>query len=72
VPEVGRTHPRFSYTHPATVIELKCDSSPDAAIDQIKSRNYSSKVSEYAGDILLVGINYDRKTKTHSCRIERV
>ena len=64
--------PKKGVDSSAMVIELKCDSTPDAAIDQIKSRNYSSKVSEYAGDILLVGINYDRKTKTHSCRIERV
>lgn len=64
--------PKKGVDSPAMVIELKCDSTPDVAIDQIKSRNYSSKVSEYAGDILLVGINYDRKTKTHSCRIERV
>ena len=26
----------------------------------------------YKGDVLLVGINYDKKTKKHSCTIERV
>lgn len=54
------------------VIELKFDKSTRAAIAQIKEKNYCAKVSEYTGDILLVGINYDSKTKTHTCEIERV
>lgn len=44
----------------------------DAAIDQIKRKDYPSKVLEYTGEILLVGINYDKQTKLHSCKIERV
>jgi hypothetical protein len=28
-------------------------------------------VAEYTGDILLVGINYDRDTKEYTCQIER-
>lgn len=56
---------------PALVIELKCDQNADAAIDQIKRKQYPAKVKEYHGDLLLVGINYDRKTKKHTCRIEK-
>ena len=26
---------------------------------------------EYTGDILLVGINYDKKNKAHECEIEQ-
>ena len=63
--------PRRNVDSPALLIELKCNKDADAAIDQIKRKEYPSKVVEYAGDILLVGINYDRGTKTHSCKIER-
>jgi aminoglycoside N3'-acetyltransferase len=56
---------------PALVIELKCDQTVEAAIDQIKRKNYPAKLADYAGNLLLVGINYDRKTKTHTCRIEK-
>ncbi len=57
---------------PAVVIELKCDKNADATIDQILRRDYPDKVAEYTGDILLVGINYDRETKTHSCKIQTI
>ena len=62
--------PRKNVTSPALVIELKCDHTAEAAIDQIKHKNYPAKLADYAGDLLLVGINYDRKCKTHSCKIE--
>ena len=28
-------------------------------------------IAEYTGDILLVGINYDKESKQHTCKIER-
>ena len=28
-------------------------------------------LKEFAGRLLLVGVNYDKKTKRHECRIER-
>ena len=64
--------PRKHVDSPAIVLELKCDQNADAAIDQIKRRAYPAKVAQYAGNLLLVGISYNRGTKTHSCRIERV
>ena len=42
----------------------------DTAINQIKQKNYPSKLADYTGDNLLVGINYDKETKENTCRIE--
>ncbi|MDY6005127.1 MAG: AAA family ATPase [Parabacteroides sp.] len=63
--------PRRNVDKPALVIELKFNQSTDAAIQQIKQKNYPAKLAEYTGDILLVGINYDKKTKQHTCQIEQ-
>ena len=41
------------------------------AIDQIRQKNYPAQIAEYTGDILLVGISYDKESKQHTCRIER-
>jgi len=62
--------PRRNVDKPALVIELKYNHSTDTAIDQIKRKNYPAKVTEYTGRILLVGINYNKETKQHSCKIE--
>ena len=63
--------PRKNVDSPALVIELKYNKDADSAIDQIKRKQYPAKLTEYSGNILLVGINYDRQTKTHTCRIEQ-
>ena len=63
--------PRRNVNKPAFVIELKFNTSIDTAIRQIKQKNYPSKIADYTGDILLVGISYDKETKQHSCKIER-
>ncbi len=59
---------------PALVVELKYGKTADTAIHQIKDRQYTQALEGYAGEILLVGINYDKesKDKRHSCVIERV
>ena len=62
---------RRNVSKPAMVIELKFNNSADTAIDQIKRKQYPAKIAEYTGDILLVGINYDRDSKLHTCKIER-
>ena len=62
--------PRKNVDSPAIVIELKVDKDADSALDQIRRKEYPAKVAEYAGNLLLVGISYDRGTKQHSCRIE--
>ncbi len=46
---------------------------PEAAIEQIRKKQYAlnfAKEKNYTGRILLVGIGYDSKTKTHACRVE--
>ena len=63
--------PRRNVSKPALVIELKFNHSADTAIDQVKRKQYPAKIAEYTGDILLVGINYDKETKQHTCKIER-
>lgn len=57
---------------PAVVIELKWDKTVSGAIAQIKDRHYVDALKDYRGNLLLAGINYDRKTKTHTCMIEQV
>lgn len=64
--------PRKHTGLPAIVIELKYDHNADTAISQIKRKKYPEKIVEYSGRILLVGVNYDKKEKSHSCRIERI
>lgn len=53
------------------IIELKYDKSADGAIRQIREKRYSGVLAHYAGNLLLVGINYDKKTKEHECEIQR-
>ena len=55
---------------PALVVELKWDKSADGAISQIKRKEYCRSLEEYAGNALLVGVNYNKKTKLHECMIE--
>ncbi len=56
---------------PALVIELKWNRSAEAAMQQIKDKNYPQALESYTGSILLVGINYDKKNKQHQCIIEK-
>ena len=63
--------PRKNVSSPAIVIELKYDKDADTAISQIKRKKYPAKMAQYTDNLLLVGINYDKETKTHSCVIER-
>ncbi len=57
---------------PVLVIELKWNKSSEGAVEQIRKRNYPAALNDYGGEIALVGINYDTKTKEHSCVIERI
>lgn len=58
---------------PALVVELKYDRTVNAAIQQIKDRNYTQALDGYVGEILLIGVNYDKESpdKPHSCIIEK-
>lgn len=56
---------------PAVIIELKWDKTAEGAIEQIKQNRYMDSLKEYHGELLLAGINYDKKTKEHICVIEK-
>ena len=63
--------PRKNVSSPAIILELKYDKDADTAIQQIHRRQYPAKVAQYTDNLLLVGINYDKETKTHTCIIEK-
>ena len=62
--------PKPGVNKPALLIELKFDKSAQTAITQIKEKNYLQFFKDYKGEVLLVGINYSKDTKTHQCIIE--
>lgn len=60
----------------AIILELKVNDTPEAAISQIIDKNYAlrlrgkpGELPKYTGKILAVGISYDKKSKSHSCKI---
>ncbi len=68
--------PKYS-GKPALLVELKYNKDVKTAVDQVMDRNYPQVLEYYAGNILVVGINYDKDVggeefKKHSCRIEKV
>lgn len=63
---------------PAMLIELKYDENARTAITQIHRQKYPDRLEHYKGNLILIGINYDRTIsndspsfKHHSCTIER-
>ena len=64
--------PRKSSENPAIVMELKWDKNAKSAIQQIKEKEYTEHIRDFTGEILLVGINYDKDSKKHECVIEKV
>ncbi len=57
---------------PAMIVELKWNNSSEGAIEQIKKKEYPQILKDYGGEIVMVGINYDAKTKVHSCEISHL
>ena len=53
------------------VVELKGNKAAGGAIAQIKEKQYPAKLKPYAGQLLLVGMNYDEKTGRFTCLIEK-
>ena len=64
-------YPKRASAMPVLLIELKWNRTEEGAIKQIKDRDYPQVFQDYGGEILLVGINYDEKSRTHTCRIEK-
>ncbi|MCR5610140.1 MAG: PD-(D/E)XK nuclease domain-containing protein [Lachnospiraceae bacterium] len=68
--------PKYS-DKPALLIELKYEKNADTAIAQIKRQEYPERLLHYKGNLLLIGINYDKDVdskspdfKRHTCVIE--
>lgn len=55
---------------PGIIVELKWDKTVDTAINQIKEKEYEGALKDFVGEIILVGINYDKTSKIHQCKIE--
>lgn len=68
--------PKHDSDWPALLIELKWNKTAETAIDQIKDRRYPEVLRNYGGEIILVGVNYDKNApagkRKHSCRIEKI
>lgn len=64
--------PEYRDDYPALVVELKWNQNASTALQQIKNRKYPESIRDYTENILLVGINYDKKSKVHECRIEEL
>ena len=61
----------YANEYSALVTELKWNKNAQTALNQIKEKQHPQSLLQYTGQILLIGINYDKKTKEHSCKIER-
>ena len=57
---------------PVLIVELKWNRSAKGAIEQIKNKKYIKALENHVGKVLLVGINYDKKTRKHECMIEEI
>ena len=62
--------------HPALLVELKYNQNADTALEQILRQKYPSRLEQYKGNLILVGISYDRSAdsaalnfKHHSCKM---
>ena len=64
--------PLPSCVKPAVIVELKYDRSVRSAISQIREKQYPQVLEGYSGEIVLVGVNYDKDSKEHSCVIEKI
>ena len=62
--------PDYSADYPALLVELKWNQNANTALQQIKEKQYPQSLLSYTENLLLVGINYDKKTKKHQCVIE--
>lgn len=63
---------------PAIIVELKYEKDAQSAICQIHRQRYPDRLAQYKGNLILVGINYDKSIrndstlfKHHSCKIEK-
>ena len=58
---------------PALIIELKADTTTeDGALNQIRERKYHQALENYYDNLLFVGVTYNKETKKHTCKIEKL
>ena len=62
--------PEYFTDYPALVVELKWNKKAETALQQIKDKKYPASIRQYTGNILLVGISYDKKSRKYQCVIE--
>jgi hypothetical protein len=66
--------PKRGVDKPAMIVELKWYEKSETAIDQIKEKKYIKALNGYKGEVVLVGISYEKNgedSKKHRCIIER-
>ena len=63
--------PKRGLDIPSLVVELKWNENADTAIRQIKDKEYVNTVEGFGGDVLLVGISYDKDSGEYQCKIEK-
>ena len=64
--------PRADNNKPSLVVELNYDKDADSAIAQILRNEYPDILKNFTSKILLVGINYDKTSKKHECKIMEI
>ena len=66
--------PKRNIHLPILLIEFKYGKSAEEAMNQIKEKEYFRRYidGDYPNDVLLIGINYNPKTKNHQCLIEKL
>ena len=66
--------PKRNMHLPILLIEFKYGQSAEEAMNQIKEKEYFRRYidGDYPNDVLLIGINYNPKTKNHQCLIEKL
>lgn len=63
--------PEYMSDYPALVVAIKWNKDAHTAMNQIKEKKYTASIEDYTGTILLVAVNYDKKSKEHQCQIEK-
>ena len=64
--------PEYIRDYPALIIELKWNKNAKTALEQIKNKDYPEAIKQYTDNVILVAINYDKKSKNHECIIEKL
>lgn len=64
--------PKAGSSFPILLIELKMNGSEDGAIAQIERGNYPKVFENIDSEVILCGINYDGKSKSHGCKIKKI